>query len=131
MDAKEELKITFLDAMQGLKVSWDNVTATTIQNCFRHCSFSLGSNTAEISIVSEEGPEIITYEELKSREINVEGSFEEYAIIDNDVPISGILTDNEIAAMVQGDVTEEPCVIEHDEDDNTIASQACQNIVML
>ena len=120
MDAKEELKITVLDAMQWLKVSWEKVTATTIQNCFHHCSFSLGSNTAEISIVSEEGPESITYEELKSREINVEGSFEEYAIIDNDVPISGILTDNEITAMVQGDVTEEACVIEHDEDDNTI-----------
>ena len=103
------------------EVSWDKVTATTIQNCFHHCSFSLGSNTAEISIVSEEGPDsITTYEKLKSREINVEVSFEEYAIIDNDVPISGILTDNEITAMVQGDVTEEPCVIEHDEDDNTI-----------
>ena len=57
---------------------------------------------------------------MKSRKINVEGSFEEYAIIDNDFPISGNLTDNEITAMVQGDVTEEPCVIEHDEDDNTI-----------
>ena len=121
MDVKEELKITVLDAMQWLKVSWDKVTATTIQNCFHHCSFSLGSNTAEISIVSEEGPDsITTYEELKSREINVEVSFEEYAIIDNDVPISGILTDNEITAMVQGDFTEEPCVIEHYEDDNTI-----------
>ena len=39
--------VNVLDAMQWLKVAWDKVTPSTIQNCFRHCGFRLASDEVE------------------------------------------------------------------------------------
>ena len=42
----------------------------------------------------------VFFEELKGHEVNVEGLFEDYPRIDEDIPVSGILSDNEIAATI-------------------------------
>ena len=113
MEAGKELKVSVLDAMQCLKVAWDNVTIETIQNCFQHCSFSgLNSPSADMNASREPSSELESlFEELKSHDIDVQGSVEGYTGIDNDVAIDGILTDGEIASLVQDDtIFEEPCI---------------------
>ena len=106
MEAGEDLKISVLDAMQRLKIYWDKVTSTTIQNCSHHCNFFLGADTVG-NLQNDSDSELKSvFEELKGHEVNVEGSFEDYPRIDEDIPVSGILSDNEYAATIQGEVFE-------------------------
>ena len=113
MEAGKELKVSVLDAMQWLKVAWDNVTIETIQNCFQHCSFSgLHSPSTDMNASRVPCSELESlFEELKSNDMDVQGSVEEYTGIDHYVAIDGILTDSEIASLVQDDTKfEEPCI---------------------
>lgn len=42
----EDLQISLLDALHFLAMSWDQVTADTISNCFRKCGFFCTATTA-------------------------------------------------------------------------------------
>ena len=118
IEAGKELKVSVLDAMQWLKVAWDNVTIETIQNCFQHCSFSgLNSPSTDMNASRVPCSELESlFEELKSYDIDVQGSVEEYTGIDNYVAIDGIPTDSEIASLVQDDTKFEELCIECDDE---------------
>ena len=104
MDNDQELKITVLDAMQWLKVAWDEMTPTPIQNCFHHCTLSI--STPEVDMTTHIGTDNIL-DELRQCGVDVEGSFEDFANVDKKFATTAILTDEDIAAMFLGDAAEE------------------------
>ena len=89
MDTGQDLKISVLDALQWLKVAWDRVTAGTIQNYLQHCNFrGIASPSVDLDEVCEPSSELENlFEGLKSHNINIEGSVEEYTHIDDDLQI--------------------------------------------
>ena len=75
VDDKVDLKITVLDAMRRLKTAWNNVTETTVRNCFAHVGFKAPnpSETAEIEAEAEAEPNITAVlEDLRSSGVNVD-----------------------------------------------------------
>ena len=109
---QDSIKISILDALQWLKVAWDRVTAGTIRNCFQHCDFKgITSLSGDLDVICEASSELENlFVGLKSHNINIEGSVEDYTHIDDDVAIDGVLTDSEIVSMIQDDavIAEEP-----------------------
>ena len=105
--------------LQWLKIAWNRVSSVTIQNCFQHCSFSsVVPVCAEMAPPSEPSSELESlFEELKSQKLNIEGSVDDYANIDNDVAIEGILSDDEIISTVQVEAVLEESYVENDDDE--------------
>ena len=118
MESGEDLKISMLDAMQWLKIAWDKVTAEIIRNCFQHCNFRDITSSVCMDLVSEPSSELENlFEGLKSHNVNIEGSVEDYTHVDDDVAIDGVFTDSDIVSMIQDDavLSEEPYIACDDE----------------
>lgn len=102
--------VTLLSAMHMLVRAWDQVTATTVANCFRHSGFC----------VAIEG----TAGELDEREADVipaglrdalgDVNFGDYVDADRSAVVCGTITDDDIIAQVTG---EEALVVDVGEDE--------------
>ena len=68
-EKKEEFNPTVLEAMRMLKQSWSMVTARTISNCYRHCSFSDKDPKYDIPLARFEDPcDDILFSQICSRQ---------------------------------------------------------------
>ena len=71
IDAGQELKVSVLDAIQWLKIAWDEVTSTTSQNCFHHVGFKTDSTPLP---EHDALPDIAgVLEDLRTNGVHVEG----------------------------------------------------------
>ena len=117
VEAGIELKISVLDAMHWLRCAWDNVTPTTIRNCFFHCNFNVANSENDLEFVANSRSVNAEFEDLfqefRSRDSDVV-SFEDYTDIDNDTEIDGAFTDEEIVRMVQVDQLEEADILDEE-----------------
>ena len=89
--------------MLFLRQAWGDVSQSTIDNCFRHCGFYV----AETDHLDEENVHVHCPEDLMKRldEVLVEdvavSVIDDYIVIDENLPVAGELTDEEIIATVQ------------------------------
>ena len=99
MDNGDDVKISVLDAMQWLRYAWDQVTPTTIQNCFYHVGFYADSSAPIEDDNSE--PDILgVLDELKENGMNIDCKGDEFAAINSTVITTGELSDQDIAASI-------------------------------
>ena len=100
----EEMRILVLDAMQWLNIALDEVTSTTIQNCFQYVGFKGDSvpnhDTPEPDIARVLG-------DLRTNSVSIEGEVDEFTAIDDDLETDGTLTDGDIVATICGTVDQE------------------------
>ena len=93
-DNKAHLKLTVLDAITMAAAAWDEVTPTTIANCFRHAGFVLNDVNATATTTTHtetinKDPERSEMEQLFTEVTNripVEQTIDDYLAIDSDVP---------------------------------------------
>ncbi|KAL1453534.1 hypothetical protein MTO96_043753 [Rhipicephalus appendiculatus] len=112
---RKDFGITLLTAMHMLVRAWEQVTATTIANCFRHSGFAAGS-AQDSCDVGVDGAEELMPVALHG---TLQGaSFVDYVEVDTCASVCGALNDEDIIARVAGEqpVAEEP-EGEEDEDD--------------
>ncbi|KAG0440314.1 hypothetical protein HPB47_016337, partial [Ixodes persulcatus] len=89
--------VMLLSAMHMLVRAWDQVTAATIANCFRHCGFSVlgteaaGGDTGECEVVFE-----------GMRDLLQDASFADSVDADSSAVICGAMTNEDIIAQVVG-----------------------------
>jgi len=103
MDDEKSTSIDILQAMRIVDKTWRNVTTTTIVNCFRSCGFVLDAEEDDIFIPIIENT--VTDGEwalITNRYGITEETFENFVEIDEDVAVSGILTDDDITNSVRG-----------------------------
>ncbi|KAL1444449.1 hypothetical protein MTO96_029870 [Rhipicephalus appendiculatus] len=112
---RKDFGITLLTAMHMLVRAWEQVTATTIANCFHHSGFAAGS-AQDSCDVGVDGAEELMPVALRGTLQGV--SFADYVQVDTCASVCGALTDEDIIARVAGaqPVAEEP-EGEEDEDD--------------
>lgn len=102
--------ITLLTAMHMLVRAWEQVTPSTIANCFHHCGFAAGSMKES----GDDGsPEPLP---AAVRAVLQDVSFDDYVGVDSDAAVCGALSDEDIVAEIVGEqsVPEEA----EDEDDD-------------
>lgn len=105
-------KITLFSAMNIADKAWQNVSETTIKNCFRACGFSKEelpfTDDAEQDVES-----LLEWDRLSQNEEN-HITFEDFVHFDDGLAVAGMLTDEEILAPPEDVDGEEG---EGDEDD--------------
>ena len=126
-DNKAHLKLTVLDAITMAATAWDEVTPTTIANCFRHAGFVLNdvnvtaTTTTHTETINKD-PERFEMEQLFTEVTNripVEQTIDDYLAIDSDVPYTREdMSTEQIVAAVQETVEVEPT--EDDTEDPTL-----------
>lgn len=111
---RKDFGITLLTAMHMLVRAWEQVTATTIANCFRHSGFAAGS-AQDSCDVDVDGAEELMPVALRDTLRGVR--FADYVEVDTGASVCGALTDEDIIAQVAGAQpdAEEP---EGEEDEN-------------
>ncbi|GBM86095.1 hypothetical protein AVEN_41237-1 [Araneus ventricosus] len=92
--------------------AWRNVTQTTIKNCFIKAGFSenkTSSETEEVdSIKHSIGEGEIHPEQWASiqKNCNTNISFEDFLDVDNELQTCSTMTDNEIVANINAEISE-------------------------
>ncbi|KAL1476956.1 hypothetical protein MTO96_036118 [Rhipicephalus appendiculatus] len=99
IDRKDEnLRISLLDALHFLAMSWDNVTQDTIANCFRKCDFFAGQNAAP---TEDQEPDadlhIEGWEDLGTR-----ASAQDFVTADDNVATCGLRSVEELVNEAMG-----------------------------
>lgn len=104
MDDEKSTVIEILQAMRIVDKTWRNVTTTTIVNCFRSCGFVLEAEKDDtlMPIIENTDTDDREWARITSRYGIAEETFDDFVEIDNDVAISGILTDDDITDSVRG-----------------------------
>lgn len=105
-------KLTILDAVHALKKAWSAVTSTTIVNCFKKGGFHIPDNT------DLQTDEVIT--PLETPPEMTATSFEEYVDIDNNLPCTGLPTDDDICASMLAENADNRDVNPADSDDEEV-----------
>ena len=106
IEAKEDFAPTLLDALYLLRLSWENVSAQTIANCFHHSGFTLGSSNATPEAdTTADGSALLHRLGTTEFELPTEVSFESFVAVDSDVITTETLTDEDIASIVQKEDT--------------------------
>ncbi|XP_053964193.1 tigger transposable element-derived protein 6-like [Anastrepha ludens] len=97
IEQKKKFSCTMLTATQIAYKAWKNVSISCIQNCFCACGFNKTLNDDYL----EDSPLNIDYlwEAIFEYSENA-GSFEEYVNVDNDIGVTGMVTDNDIVEEV-------------------------------
>ena len=90
-----DFKITLLDGLRMIKTAWDQVTSTTIANCFCKSGFTLDINEEE-----EDHCEEIDLS-LVCMELDSPTTFSEYISSDDNLQCSPILTFEEIVNSIR------------------------------
>ena len=120
IDGEQELKISVLDAMQWLKIAWDEVTSTTIQNCSHQVGFKTDSTPRALH-EHDSSPNLAgALDDLRTSGVLVEGQVDDFTNIDKDLETAGTLTDEDIVASVCGTVVEEEDDADVDEQDHPL-----------
>lgn len=99
-------EINFLHAMRFSRRAWHDVTKTTVVNCFRKCGFTRQDlcNTVEETGRLETPPNWdILCENITDNAL----TFEDYINVDEDLPICGELTDEDIILAISEKSDEE------------------------
>ncbi|XP_077524980.1 uncharacterized protein LOC144136487 [Amblyomma americanum] len=109
--------ITLLTAMHVLVCAWEQVTPSTIANCFHHCGFAARSMEES----GDDGsPEPLP---VAVRAVLQDISFDDYIEVDSDAAVCGARCDEDIVAEIVGEqsVPEEG----EDEDDDEEQEPVC------
>ena len=116
-----DFKITVLDAMLWLKYAWNNVTETTICNCFRHVGFITDSSNETVDN-PDDNPDISSVlDTLRDNGVNIDCQNEEYATADEDLEVAGMLTDEDIVSSINEESSKEDGTEEDaDQDDEPV-----------
>lgn len=117
LEEGKDYRINILDAMNIADRAWNNVSCSTIRNCFATCGFyeniQVQSNICDAII-----PTTDEWNRACGDSENV--SFDDFIHLDDDVAVIGMLTEDEIINNnIQSD--------ESDNDDNTVNNE---NVVM-
>lgn len=104
----EDGKQTSIDILQAMRMadkSWRNVTKKTIENCFKACEFGL---RAEDDLEVEPEPVFDNIEAVEWTRVcthsNAENvRFEDFVNIDDDVAVTGLMTDSDLIDSVSKD----------------------------
>lgn len=106
IDEGSTYEVNLLHAMRFSRRAWQDVSNNTIENCFKKCGFKTQAldNCLE-EIVELENPP--NWETLCSNNTNNEISFKDYINVDQDLPVCGVLTDEDIILAVSEKSDEE------------------------
>ncbi|XP_064475501.1 tigger transposable element-derived protein 6-like [Ornithodoros turicata] len=115
IDRKDQhLQINLLDALHFVAMSWDRVTATTMQNCFRKCGFfnqTAPSADADVD-ATEDDLAIENWDHL-----GVEVSAHDFVTVDDDLATCGLRSIDKIVSeggpQASGSCSEEDTADEH------------------
>ena len=93
LDSNQEMpEISVLASIRFIKQSWDEVTTTTIANCFRHAGFSGDNFTCEhLDLIDQDFLAMCT---------RLEVDCQAYVDVDKDLEAAAILTDEEIVDLL-------------------------------
>lgn len=107
--------ITILDAVNLLSLSWDEVSAQTIRNCFCHAGIS---KTVANTAIMESDPEddLPLAELIRINKLMFLKDFEEFVNVDNNVAVREELPDTDLANQSLQEAEVE--VMEQDQDDD-------------
>lgn len=108
--------INLLEAVRFISKAWHNVTESTIINCFRKSGFPVNSNVVAETPTNNSATQ--SQLEIVNNFLNTQNviSFEEYVNVDNEVVVSGKLSDDDIIESIN-DENNNDC-FEDDCDDN-------------
>ncbi|KAK8766645.1 hypothetical protein V5799_006575 [Amblyomma americanum] len=119
--------ITLLTAMHMLARAWEQVTPSTIANCFHHCGFAAGS--------MEESGDDGNPEPLPAavRAVLQDVSFDDYLEVDSDAAVCSARSDEDIVAEIVGEqsVPEEAEDEDDDEEQEPVRPSAAEVMVAL
>lgn len=123
--------INILDCINMVSKIWDNkVTSKIIQNCFRKAGFVDSNFDAEdeLPIINfQEAAQ--NFEKLKeSLPGAVNGKFDDYIDLDNEVMVGDIMTDEDIVELVQNNNQQLDTSEPEDNDDDM--NDVCQNVTI-
>lgn len=98
--------ISLLSAMSIADKAWQNVSQTTIQNCFRACGFvKEGLHTcANYEHNFSIDVDTLDWDRLPQSE---EITFDDFVHFDDDLAVTGILTDEDILAEEDGEISDD------------------------
>ena len=122
IDNSTDFRTSVLDAIVLLKQTWDEVSSVTVANCFKHCGFVHG-NTKEDDNQDDEAmddhdfDEVVDWLDSLLPQDNAEDILDEYVSIDDNVPTSAELTDNELAEIVRNEATQNDTAGTDDDED--------------
>ncbi|XP_072141606.1 tigger transposable element-derived protein 4-like [Dermacentor andersoni] len=107
-DSGKKYEIDLLGAVHLIAEAWRQVRPLTIANCFAHAGFSraeksLEPDTDEFSDCDELCDEVRKAAGCASDAEDGEIGFEEYALYESDVPVTGMLSDADIVQMAVND----------------------------
>ena len=138
LDSGEEFSVNMLDALHFISAAWNEVTPTTLRNCFRKAGFNVFEESGDVddtdsaSLVSEVEQQLRCLQQSGMAGLD-EITPEEYINADEEVTTAGELTNDEIVAQVQGHNS-----IEDDDDDDADThrkkcpiTRTCSNSVIL
>lgn len=96
-------EINVLLAMKFARKAWYTVSDTTINNCFKKAGFRLISECQDAVVLEEndgvQGPSVEEWNKLIPCETNMDRpTFEDFVGIDDDLPVAGEHTDDDIVA---------------------------------
>ena len=102
VEAKEYFTPTLLDCLYLLRLAWENVSAQTITNCFRHCGFTEEETSEgdEDEDPSSVGSALLTRLSSHGVELPEDVSFQQFVSVDNQAITSSELTIEDIATTV-------------------------------
>ena len=111
IDNEEEFKPHVLDAMTLARRAWEEVSHTTIANCFKHCSFVSGSDEDEPSDSMDDCDDSDLYvhlsEHLAKPVSDATLLRQEYVSVDDDIDTCAELESSEIVQMISQHITNE------------------------
>ena len=114
----QELKVSVLDAIEWLKIAWDEVTSTTIQKCFHHVGFKMDSTPLPEHDTSPDIAGVL--EDLRTNGVHDEGQIENFTNIVSDLETAGTLTDVDIVTTVFGTMDDNEDDADIDDQDDPI-----------
>lgn len=106
-------EVDLLGAVHLIEHSWKQVMSVSIASCFRHAGFSRTPSppetqaTPEFNDCDELCEEVRRLTGCADNEVDGDVNFEEYALYERDVPVTGDMTDAEVIQAALGNVDDE------------------------
>ncbi|KAH3740026.1 hypothetical protein DPMN_046721 [Dreissena polymorpha] len=122
-DNDEELKVNILQALLMMKRAWESVTATTIQNCFKHAGFrkeeeTIDDDDKEYHEVPDDPDDDIPLARL-AEIFGSTATMEDYLSIDSNLPATEDTADDHILQDLRDMVTRVGDAASSDEEETT------------
>ena len=97
--------------MRTVSVLWQNISAKSINNCFKHAGFAYNNEQCHSETETLQEPE--GWNEIISK-LNVECSYEDYVVADDNITVTEELNDADLVELRNSRVYNEEC---SDDDD--------------